>query len=156
MVEFSAQTMEKFKTTLEKYPQKEAALLPTLWLAQEEFGWLSSEAMLYIAKILDIPPSKVYSVASFYTMYKKEPTGKYLIQVCRTLSCQLRGAEEVTKCISNKIGIGLQETTPDNKFTLIEVECLGSCGSAPMIQINNDYHENLTKSKINKILDSLG
>lgn len=155
MVEFSAQTMEKFKTTLAKYPQKEAALLPTLWLAQEEFEWLSNEVMLYIAKLLDIPPSKVYSVASFYTMYKKEPTGKYLIQVCRTLSCQLRGAEEVTKCISNRLGIGLEETSADNKYTLIEVECLGSCGSAPMIQINNDYHENLTKSKINKILDSL-
>lgn len=155
MVEFSAQTMEKFKTTLAKYPEKEAALLPTLWLAQEEFEWLSNEVMLYIAKLLDIPPSKVYSVASFYTMYKKEPTGKYLIQVCRTLSCQLRGAEEVTKCISNRLGIGLEETSADNKYTLIEVECLGSCGSAPMIQINNDYHENLTKSKINKILDSL-
>lgn len=155
MVEFSAQTMEKFKTTLAKYPQKEAALLPTLWLAQEEFEWLSNEVMLYIAKLLDIPPSKVYSVASFYTMYKKEPTGKYLIQVCRTLSCQLRGAEEVTKCISNRLGIGLEETSADNKYTLIEVECLGSCGSAPMIQVNNDYHENLTKSKINKILDSL-
>ena len=155
MVEFSAQTMEKFKTTLAKYPQKEAALLPTLWLAQEEFEWLSNDVMLYIAKLLDIPPSKVYSVASFYTMYKKEPTGKYLIQVCRTLSCQLRGAEEVTKCISNRLGIGLEETSADNKYTLIEVECLGSCGSAPMIQVNNDYHENLTKSKINKILDSL-
>jgi NADH-quinone oxidoreductase E subunit len=155
MVEFSPERFEEFKKTVAKYPQKEAALLPTLWMAQEDFGYLSLDVMKYVAKILDIPPSKVYSVASFYTMFKKEPTGKYLIQICRTLSCKLRGAEEVTEHICNKLGIKLNETTPDNKFTVIEVECLGSCGTAPMMQINNDYHENLTKSKINKILDSL-
>jgi NADH-quinone oxidoreductase subunit E len=88
-------------------------------------------------------------------MFKKEPTGKYLVQICRTLSCKLRGAEEVTEHICNKLGIKLGETTPDNKFTVIEVECLGSCGTAPMMQINNDYYENLTKTKINNILDSL-
>ncbi|MFN8674527.1 MAG: NAD(P)H-dependent oxidoreductase subunit E [Candidatus Sericytochromatia bacterium] len=156
MVEFSPETMNKFQETVAKYPEKEAALLPTLWLAQEEFGWLSNDVMQYIAKILDIPPSKVFSVASFYTMYKKEPTGKYLVQICRTLSCKLRGAEEVSECITKKLGIGLEETTPDNKFTVIEVECLGSCGSAPMMQINNDYYENLTsRKKINEIIDSL-
>lgn len=155
MVEFSTETFEKFKKTVEKYPEKDAALLPTIWLAQEEFGYISLEVMEYIAKILDIPPSKVYSVASFYTMFKKEPTGKYLIQVCRTLSCQLRGAEEVTKLISDKLGIKVGETTFDNKFTLVEVECLGSCGTAPVMRINNDYHENLTKSQINQIIDHL-
>ena len=155
MVEFSNEALDKFQKTVAKYPQKEAALLPTLWLAQEEFGYISRDVMLYIGKLLDIPPSKVYSVASFYTMFKKEPTGKYLIQVCRTLPCQLRGAEDVTNYISEKLGIGIGETTTDNKFTLIEVECLGSCGSAPMLQLNNDYHENLTKSEINKIIDNL-
>jgi NADH-quinone oxidoreductase E subunit len=155
MVEFSTEALEQFKTTLAKYPEKEAALLPTLWLAQEEFGYLSFEVMSYVAKLLTIPPSKVYSVASFYTMFKKEPTGKYLIQICRTLPCQLRGAEEVTAMICEKLGIKKGETTPDDKFTMIEVECLGSCGTAPMMQINYDYHENLTKSKINQIIDSL-
>jgi NADH-quinone oxidoreductase subunit E len=155
MVEFSAERFEEFKKVVARYPEKEAALLPTLWMAQEDFGYLSLDVMKYVAKILDIPPSKVYSVASFYTMFKKEPTGKYLVQICRTLSCKLRGAEEVTEHICNKLGIKLGETTPDNKFTVIEVECLGSCGTAPMMQINNDYYENLTKTKINNILDSL-
>ncbi|GIW21050.1 MAG: NADH-quinone oxidoreductase subunit E [Candidatus Sericytochromatia bacterium] len=155
MVEFSPERFEEFKKIVAKYPQKDAALLPTLWMAQEDFGYLSLDVMKYVAKILDIPPSKVYSVASFYTMFKKKPTGKYLIQICRTLSCKLRGAEEVTEYICNKLGIGLNETTKDNKFTVIEVECLGSCGTAPMMQINNDYYENLTKRKIDSILDNL-
>jgi NADH-quinone oxidoreductase E subunit len=155
MVEFSSEALERFKTTLAKYPEKEAALLPTLWIAQEEFGYLSFEVMEYVAKLLTLPPSKVYSVASFYTMFKKEPTGKYLIQICRTLPCQLRGAEEVTSYIGQKLGISKGETTPDNKFTIMEVECLGSCGTAPMMQVNNDYCEKLTKTRINQILDSL-
>ncbi len=155
MVEFSKEALERFQTMLVKYPEKEAALLPTLWIAQEEFGHLSRDVMVYVGQLLDIPPSKVYSVASFYTMFKKEPTGKYFIQVCRTLPCQLNGAEEVTKHISDKLGIKVGETTPDNKFTLIEVECLGSCGTAPMLQLNNDYHENLTKSKIDQLIDGL-
>ncbi|MBC7473275.1 MAG: NADH-quinone oxidoreductase subunit NuoE [Candidatus Sericytochromatia bacterium] len=155
MLEFSNETLAKFKTTLAQYPEKEAALLPTLWLAQYEFGYLSIEAMEYVAKLLDIPPSRVYSVASFYTMYKKEPTGKYLVQICRTLSCQLRGAEQVTDIICSKLKVNLGQTTPDNNFTIMEVECLGSCGTAPMMQINDDYYENLTKSKVNQIIDSL-
>lgn len=156
MVQFSPETMKKFEETVAKYPRKEAALLPTLWLAQKEFEWLSPEVMAYVAKILDIPPSKVYSVASFYTMYKKEPTGKHFIQVCRTLSCKLRGAEEVTEHITKKLGLELGEISEDGKFSVIEVECLGSCGSAPMMQINNDYYENLTsRKKIDEIIDSL-
>lgn len=156
MIEFSTEAMEKFQKTLAKYePETQAALLPTLWLAQEEFGYLSNEVMEYVAKLLNLAPAKVYSVASFYTMYKREPTGKHFIQICRTLSCQLRGAEEVSKIICEKLGIGLGETTPDNKYTVIEVECLGSCGTAPMMQINNDYHENLTRSKVHQIIDSL-
>jgi NADH-quinone oxidoreductase E subunit len=155
MIQFSEKTMERFKTTLAKYPERQAALLPTLWMAQEEFGYLSLEVMEYVAKILDLPPSKVYSVASFYTMFKKEPTGKYFIQICRTLSCQLAGAQEVSEHICKKLGVGLGETTPDNKFSVLEVECLGSCGSAPMLQLNNDYHENLTLKKIDDLLDNL-
>ncbi len=156
MVEFSAKAMEEFKTTLAKYePQNQAALLPTLWLAQNEFGYLSNEVMEYVATLLKLPPAKVYSVASFYTMYKREPTGKHFIQICRTLSCQLRGAEQVTKIICDKLNVELGKTTSDDKFTVIEVECLGSCGTAPMMQINNDYYENLTKSKVHEIIDNL-
>jgi len=155
MIEFSEKALEKFKKTVQKYPHKKAVLLPTLWLAQEEFGYLSLEVMEYIAKLLDIPPSKVYSVASFYTMLKKEASGKYLIQVCRTLSCELAGSEEVLEHISNKLGIKEGETTADNKFTLVSVECLGSCGTSPVMKINDEHYENLTKSKINQILDNL-
>jgi len=155
MVEFSEKALGKFKETVQKYPHKKAALLPTLWLAQEEFGYLSLEVMEYVANLLNLPTSKVYSVASFYTMLKKEPTGKYLIQVCRTLSCELSGSEEVLEHIINKLNIKEGETTPDNKFTLITVECLGSCGTSPVMRINDEYYENLTKSKINQILDSL-
>ncbi len=153
--EYSAANKEKFAEILKRYPVKRAALLPALWLAQHQAGWISLDAMRYIAGLLDLHPSKVYEVVTFYTMYQQKPVGKYHIQVCRTLSCVLRGSEEITHHLKKKLNIELGETTTDQKFTLIEVECLGSCGTAPMFQMNNDFYENLTVEKVDQILAGL-
>jgi len=154
-IKFNEANLKKFEAVLERYPEKRAAMLPTLWLAQKQFGWLSPDVMAYVAGLIDVAPSKVYEVATFYTMFHKQPVGKYHFQVCRTLSCQLCGAEGVTAHLKKRLGIGLGETSADGKFTLSEVECLGSCGTAPMLQLNDDYHEDLTEEKLDQLIDSL-
>lgn len=154
-LQFSEPTMRRFEETLKLYPEKRAALLPTLWLAQKEFGYLSPEAMAYVAQLLGLTPAYVYGVSTFYTMFNKEPVGKYLIQVCTNLPCSLMGAEHVVDYLSHKLGIQPGQTTPDKKFTLLRVECLGACGGAPMMQINDTYYENLTREKIDQILSEL-
>lgn len=137
------------------YPSTRAALLPVLWLAQRKWGWLSLDVMRLVAKTLDLPPSEVYAVSTFYTMFKKQPTGKYLLQVCQTLSCKLVGAEQIIEHIKQKLGIEEGQTTPDGMFTLMRVECLASCGSGPMMQVDDDFHEQLTPEKIDEILDAM-
>jgi NADH-quinone oxidoreductase E subunit len=154
-LEFSPETLKEFAATVARYPKKEAAMLPILYLAQREFGHLGPEAIEYVAKLMDQAPARVQGVVSFYTMYNMKPIGRHHIQVCRTLSCALRGAEEVTEYLRKKLGIDCGQTTPDGRFTLSEVECLASCGTAPMMQVNDDYYENLTEEKINQILDAL-
>lgn len=154
-VQFSPETYKKFEEVLTHYPTKRAAILPTFWLAQQEFGHLSEETMEYIGELLDLSPAYVGAVASFYTMLNKKPVGKFHVQVCTNLSCTLLGAEHLVECIEKKLGIGLGETTPDGNFTLSEVECLGSCGTAPVAQINDDYHENLTPEGVIRLLDDL-
>ena len=154
-VQFSDATYKKFAEVLTHYPAKRAAILPTFWLAQQEFGYLSQEVMEYVAKLLDLSPAYVAAVASFYTMFNQEPVGRFHVQVCTNLSCTLLGAEHLVECIEQKLGIGLGQTTPDKKFTLSEVECLGSCGTAPVAQINDDYHENLTPEGMVRLLDEL-
>jgi NADH-quinone oxidoreductase subunit E len=153
--QFSDTTYKKFAEVLTHYPTKRAAILPTFWLAQQEFGYLSTEVMEYIAKLLDLSPAYVGAVASFYTMFNKEPVGKFHVQVCTNLSCTLLGAEHILECVEKRLGIGLGQTTADQKFTLSEVECLGSCGTAPVAQINDDYHENLTPESVVRLLDDL-
>lgn len=130
-------------------------MLPVLYLAQEEFGHLSYDAIAYVAKLMGQSPARVHGVVSFYTMFNVKPVGRYHIQVCRTLSCALRGAERVTGLIRKTLGIEVGQTTADGKFTLSEVECLASCGTAPMMQINDDYYENLTEEKVSEILGAL-
>lgn len=153
---FSPETRAKFDQLVKRYPQKKAALIPTLWLAQEELGWLPPEALAHCAEVLDLPPSKAYSVASFYTMFNLQPVGKYKIEVCRTLSCAMCGAFELIAHLEHKLGIKLGETTPDGRFTLMTQECLASCGTGPMLQINGKrYHENLTAEKLDELLASL-
>ena len=154
-LEFSQKALKKFQETVSRYPKKEAAMLPVLYLAQREFGCLSPEAIAYVARLMDQSPAQVYGVVTFYTMLNMKPVGKYHIQVCRTLPCALVGAEKVTALVRSKLGIQVGETTPDGKFTLSEVECLASCGTGPMMQINDDYYENLSEAKIGEILKSL-
>jgi len=154
-LEFSPDTLKKFEETVNRYPKKEAAMLPVLCLAQQEFGHLGEEAIAYVAKILQQPPARVHGVVSFYTMLNMKPVGRHHIQVCRTLPCALRGAEKITGFLKQKLGIELGQTTADRRFTLTEVECLASCGTAPMMQINDDYYESLTEAKVTEILESL-
>ncbi len=151
----SQSAIKKIEEVQKKYPTKRSAVLPSLYIAQEEEGYVTQEAMAEIAKLLDIPPTQVYESATFYTMYNKKPVGKHHIQVCTNLSCSLLGAEHVVDYIARKLKIRAGETTKDKKFTLSTVECLGSCGTAPMLQLNDEYHENLTEEKIDKILGGL-
>jgi NADH-quinone oxidoreductase subunit E len=154
-VEFSPETYNKFQEIVARYPKKEAAMLPVLYLAQQEFGHLGPEAIEYVAKLMGQAPARVHGVVSFYTMLNMKPIGRHHIQVCRTLSCALGGAEKITAFIKQKLSIELEQTTADGRFTLSEVECLASCGTAPMMQINDDYYENLNEEKVAAILEKL-
>jgi NADH-quinone oxidoreductase subunit E len=146
----------EIKEILKRYPESDAALLPILWLSQERWGWLSAGVMRAVGQRLDLSPVFVESVASFYTMYQRHPPGKYLLQVCTTLSCQLCGTSGLVEHLKEKLGIDFGETTPDGRFTLVDVQCLGACGEAPVVQINNDYYTNLTPDSLDEILDGLG
>jgi NADH-quinone oxidoreductase E subunit len=154
-LEFSPEAYRQFQETVARYPRKEAAILPVLYLAQQEFGYLGPEAIDYVARLMGQSPARVHGVVSFYTMLKTKPIGRHHIQVCRTLPCALRGAEQLTGFIKKTLGIEVGQTTPDGRFTLSEVECLASCGTAPMMQVNDDYYENLTDDKVTDILASL-
>ena len=154
-LEFSPETYKQFEATVARYPKKEAAMLPVLYLAQREFGHLGPEAIEYVAKLMGQAPARVHGVVSFYTMYNMKPIGRHHIQVCRTLSCALGGAERITGMIKKRLGIEVGQTTTDGRFTLSEVECLASCGTAPMMQVNDEYYEGLTEEKLTAILDSL-
>lgn len=155
-VEFSDKAKEKFDHLLTRYPNKRAALLPVLHLAQAEFGgWISPEAIKYIAELLDLTELDVHDTMSFYTMYYNQPMGKFVVEVCHTLSCELMGASTVVDHLENKLGIKMGETTDDGLFSLRKGECLGSCGTAPMMRVNFDYYENLNAEKLDKIIDLL-
>lgn len=154
-ITFNAEELKKVEEIKSHYPETKAALMPVLWLAQKKFGWISEEVMHYIADLLELPFAHVSGVASFYTMYFKKPMGKYHIQVCTNVSCMLREGEEIFSYISSKLGIGNMEVTPDGNFSLEVVECMGACGGAPMIAINEDYYENVDIETIDKLIDSL-
>ena len=153
--QFSDEALNLSKKIINRYPEgrHKSALLPILHIAQaENKGWLSVEAMDCVASILNIQPIEVYEVASFYTMYNLKPVGKYVLEVCRTGPCCLNGAEDVIDYLQNKLGIKVGETTADGMFTIKTVECLASCGTAPMMQVGMYYHENLNKEKIDGLL----
>ncbi|MCD9015002.1 NADH-quinone oxidoreductase subunit NuoE [Parachryseolinea silvisoli] len=157
-VEFSPDTLALAQRIIKRYPEgrQKSALLPLLHVAQAEFdGWLSPETMDYVASLLNIKPIEVYEVASFYTMYNLKPVGKCLIEVCRTGPCWLRGADDIVEHFEKKLGIKEGETTADGVFTLKTVECLGSCGTAPMLQCGSDYYENLTTEKVDTLIEKL-
>ena len=154
-LKFSDAAMQEAQTIISHYPEgkQKSALLPILHIAQAEFGgWLSPEAMDYVADILKIKPIEVFEVASFYTMYNLKPMGKCILEVCQTSSCWLNGAEDIVKYIEKKLDIKVGETTKDGMFSLKVAECLGSCGTAPMLQCGASYHENLTYEKVDKII----
>lgn len=141
-----------------KYPagREASALLPLLDLAQRQYGgWLPKAAMDHVAELLGMPPIRVYEVASFYTMYNLKPTGRQFVQVCTTTPCWLRGSDEVLAAAKKTLGIDVGETTPDGRFTLIEVECLGACVNAPMIQVNDDYYEDLDAASTETVLSAM-
>lgn len=154
-VEFSPAALKEFDDIVARYPKKDAAMLPVLYLAQREFGHIGADAIDYVARLMEQAPARVRGVVSFYTMFNMKPVGRHHIQVCRTLPCALGGAEKVTAFLTQKLGIKPGQTTEDGRFTLSEVECLASCGTAPMMQINDDYYENLTEEKIAAILEDL-
>ena len=155
-VEFSKDALAEYERILTKYPVKRAAIMPTLWLAQKEFGHLPTEVQEYVADLMGFPLSWVSGVASFYTMYYKKPVGRHHLQVCTNVSCMLRGSDDILRAIANKLGIGLGQTSADGKFTFDEVECLASCGTAPLMQVNEDFHENLTPESTLALIDRLG
>jgi NADH-quinone oxidoreductase E subunit len=152
---FSSEALRELEAIRSRYPDKEAAILPALHLAQREFGYVSDEAIVSLADLLGFTPARIEGVATFYTMYNRKPVGRYHVQICRNISCSLLGAEHLIEHVSKKLGVKPGETTPDGKFTLTAVECLGSCGTAPVMQVNDDYHESLTEETIDALLDRL-
>ncbi|HEY9340206.1 MAG TPA: NAD(P)H-dependent oxidoreductase subunit E [Hanamia sp.] len=153
---FSAEKLNKVNELISRYPEgkQKSALLPVLHLAQQEFGgWLDVSAMDYVASLLQLKPVEVYEVATFYSMYNTRPVGKFIFEVCQTGPCMLKGSDEIISYIKQRLGIGVNETTPDGLFTLKTVECLGACGYAPMMQMGKTYREHLTKEKVDQIIE---
>jgi NADH-quinone oxidoreductase E subunit len=150
---FTAEENERIERIKAQYPETQAALMPVLWIAQKKFGWLSTTVMQYVAQTLDLPFSHVQGVATFYTMYWKKPMGAHHVQVCTNISCLLRGGEQLLEQAQRELKIGHMERTPDGRFSLEEVECMGACGGAPMIAINERYFENVTKEQFARLLD---
>ncbi|RYY88797.1 MAG: NADH-quinone oxidoreductase subunit NuoE [Chitinophagaceae bacterium] len=153
---FSEEKLNKVREIVARYPEgkQKSALIPVLHIAQEtNNGWLSSEAMDYVASLLDLKPIEVYEVATFYSMFNLKPVGKYLFEVCQTGPCMVNGSDEIISYIKQKLDIGIGETTTDGMFTLKTVECLGACGYAPMMQLGKFYKEHLTPEKVDAIID---
>lgn len=154
-VEFPPEAKQRFEEILTRYPTRQAALIPTLHLAQETWGWISPETVLYVSGLLDQSPASVFGVVSFYNMFNQRPVGKYHLQVCTNLSCMLRNAYGIYEHLCSKLGVHPGQNTKDGRFTVGEVECLGSCGTAPVMQVNEQYAEDLTIEKVDEILATL-
>lgn len=150
---------EQIKKTIEgirhQFPTNQALLLPLLHEIQQEKGWISIESLRDAAQFLDLPLAKVREVVSFYTMYNLEPKGKVNLQLCMNISCWLNGAEKLLHCMEKRLGVGCGETTKDGRYTISEVECLASCGTAPVLQVNEDYYEGLDVPKLTELLDQI-
>lgn len=155
MFELSKQGEEFVKKELTRYETKISAIIPSLYKVQEEKGWVPNEAIAYLSKIMDIPESAIYEVFMFYTMFNKQEVGKLHVQVCTNVSCAMNGGRELTQAICKAYNVKVGEVSKDGKVSVSKVECLGSCGTAPMMQVNEDYYENLTTDKALKILKEL-
>jgi len=154
-VEFDAALEARVEEILGRYPDKQAALLPVLWLCQERWGWISAGIMAAIGRRLELSPAYVEGVTTFYTMYLRTPPGTYLLQVCTTLSCQLCGTSKLVEHLKDRLGIDFGETSADGRFTLVDVQCLGACGEGPIIQVNNDYYTVPDVERLDQLLDGL-
>lgn len=155
---FTPENLDRAEAHIAKYPtgRQASAVLPLLWIAQEQSGgWLPRAAMDHVAEILEMAPIRVYEVATFYTMFNLRPVGRYLLQACTTTPCWLRGSDDVVRACENKLNIGVGGTTQDGLFTLVEVECLGACVNAPILQVNNDFYEDLDGPATEALLDAL-
>jgi NADH-quinone oxidoreductase E subunit len=152
---FSPQIEAEIDWHLAKYPVMRSSILPLMFIVQRERGYLDPPGVAYLAKRLGLRITDIWEVATFYSMIHTKPVGRYHIQICKTLSCKIMGEPKITEHVCQKLGIKPGETTADGKFTVSLVECLGSCGTAPMFQIGFDYHEDLTPAKVDRILDSL-
>ena len=154
---YTAQNQAKFDENVTRYPpdQRKSAILCALWLVQEQQGYITGAAMRHVAQQIRCTPADVEDVVSYYTMFHTKPVGKYVLNVCRTLSCALLGAERVTEELSAKLGITPGETTPDGAFTLVEVECLGACDRAPVVMVNDDWHERLSPDQASRFIDDI-
>ena len=150
----SNDNLEKLERMRPHYPTTKSLTLPVLWMVQEQEGWVSPEAMTYVAGLLDLPVSHIFGVVTFYTMFNTKPVGKYHLQVCTNISCMLRGSDRILDHLCNRLSVRPGDTTPDRKFTVSEVECLGSCGTAPMLEVSNgSFYENLSPEIVDRLLD---
>ncbi len=152
---YSPENEDKIDEYITHYPVKRSAILPALHIAQIEHGYVTDDDVKYLAQRLDMRVNEVEEVVTFYSMYSRKPIGKYKLQVCRTISCNIAGCEKISAHITDKLGIKVNETTPDGKFTLQEVECLGYCDLAPVLQVNFDYHEQITLARTDEIIETL-
>jgi len=152
---FSRSIEKEFQELIQKYPSKRSALIPALYIVQRELGYVTSEGIEYVGNLIGMTPAQVMEVATFYTMLYLKPVGKNVLWVCHNLSCNLCGSEEIIDHLQKKLGITAGETTPDGTFTLFRQECLASCDTAPVMQVNDDYEENLTLKRVDEIIDKL-
>ncbi len=151
---FSTDELQSIEALKAKYPDPKAAIMPVMWMAQKKWGWLSEDVMQEVARAMELPYVHVLGVASFYTMYFKKPMGRHHVQVCTNISCMLRGGEALYAHAKDRLGIGHNQKTDDSRFSLEEVECMGACGGAPMIAINETFHENASKEQMDALLDA--
>jgi NADH dehydrogenase (ubiquinone) flavoprotein 2 len=154
-VSFTPENKIRFEKILSKYETKASALLPTLWLAQDQFGYLSDEVMDYVAGLLEMKPAHVYEAVTFYVMFKRKDMGKYCLQICNNITCQMMGSEKLIKVAQEELRINFNEVTDDKMFSLVPVQCLGSCDTAPVVQVNEEYVENLTPEKFKELISRL-
>ena len=150
---FAPEREEKFQEVVRRYPTALSAIMPTLWLCQEEWGWLKPGVPEWVAERLELPVARVYEVITFYTMYYTEDPGKYNLQVCRNISCHLMGAQKIVHHCKKKLGLEPGQTDAEGLFRLEEAECLGACGMGPMMQVGKHYYENLTPEKVDALID---
>jgi NADH-quinone oxidoreductase E subunit len=148
-------TRLEIERSLARYPNKRSAVLPVLWALQSEKGWLSPAALRHAARVVELPESEIFGIATFYTMFNLQPVGRHHLQVCMTLSCSLMGSDALFRHLENKLGVSHGETTSDGRFTLRRVECLAACGGGPCMQVNFDYHENLDAAEVDRLLETL-